>query len=145
MNNEDAKQLDLLATFHYVVGGIMALFSCMPFMHVCMGIMMISGKFFGEAEGSPPPPGFGWMFVIMGSVFILIGWTISICIIIAGRKLRQRKNRMFCMVVAGIECMFMPFGTVLGVFTIIALNKDSIKETYGDHPPPSDARQPGTE
>lgn len=135
MNNEDAKQLDLLAIFHYVVGGIMAFFSCMPFLHVFMGLMMISGKFFEETEGSPPPPGFGWMFVIMGSVFILIGWAISICIIVAGWKLKQRKSRMYCMVVAGIECMFMPFGTVLGVFTLIALNRDSIKETYAKPPP----------
>ena len=95
-----------------------------------MGLLMISGKFFEEAEGSPPPPCIGWMFVIMGSVFILIGWAISICIIVPGRKLKQRKNRMYCMVVAGIECMFMPFGTVLGVFTLITLNKDSIKETF---------------
>ena len=28
------------------------------------------------------------------------------------------------------ECMFIPFGTVLGVFTLIALNKDSIKEIF---------------
>ncbi len=26
--------------------------------------------------------------------------------------------------------MFMPFGIVLGVFTLIILNQDSIKETY---------------
>jgi len=131
MNNEDAKQLDLLAVFHYVVGGIMALFSCLPFMHVLMGLAVVSGKFFENAEGSTPPDAiFGWFFVVMGSVFILFGWAISICIIIAGRKLKQRRSRMFCMVVAGIECMFMPFGTVLGVFTLIALNKDSIKQTY---------------
>jgi hypothetical protein len=130
MNNEDAKKLDLLAVFHYVVGGIMALFSCMPFIHVFMGVMIISGKFFGETEGTSPPTGFGWIFVIMGSIFILLGWSASICIIIAGRKLKQRKSRIYCMVIAGIECMFMPFGTILGVFTLIALNKDPIKEAY---------------
>lgn len=131
MNDEDAKQLDLLAIFHYVVGGIMALFSCMPFMHVFMGLAIVSGKFFDSADASPPPDAaFGWIFVIMGSIFILLGWVISICIIVAGRKLKQRKSRMYCMVVAGIECMFMPFGTVLGVFTLIVLNKDSIKQNY---------------
>ena len=99
-------------------------------MHVFMGLMMVSGKFFGETDGSPPPVGFGWIFVIMGSVFILIGWTISICIIVAGRKLKQRKGQMYCMIVAGIECMLMPFGTVLGVFTLIVLNRESVKQTY---------------
>jgi len=131
MNNEDAKQLDLLAVFHYVVGGIMAFFSCMPFMHVFMGLAMVSGKFFENADGAAPPDAaFGWIFVIMGSMFILFGWAISICIIVAGRKLKHRKSRMYCMVVAGIECMFMPFGTVLGVFTLIALNKESVQEIF---------------
>jgi len=32
---------------------------------------------------------------------------------------------------AGVECMFMPFGTVLGVFTIIVLMRPSVKEIFG--------------
>ncbi|MEI6892066.1 MAG: hypothetical protein V5783_07845 [Pontiella sp.] len=55
INNEDIKQLDLLAIFHYIVGGIMALCSCFPFMHVFMGLMMVSGKFFETEGGSTPP------------------------------------------------------------------------------------------
>ena len=31
---------------------------------------------------------------------------------------------------AGIECIFMPFGTVLGVFTIIVLMRPSMKELF---------------
>ena len=91
-------------------------------MHVFIGLAMVSGRMFRTGSGSGPPLFMGWMFVIMGTVFILVGWSMAVCIIIAGRKLKRRKNRIFCMVVAGIECMFMPFGTVLGVFTLIALN-----------------------
>jgi hypothetical protein len=32
---------------------------------------------------------------------------------------------------AGVECLFMPVGTVLGVFTIIVLVRDSVKELFG--------------
>ncbi|MDZ8117780.1 hypothetical protein [Pontiella agarivorans] len=130
MNTEETKQLRLLALFHYVAGGITALFSCMPFIHVFMGLAIISGTFFEEADGTPPPAQIGWMFVIMGSLFILTGWVISIGMIVAGRKISQQKSRIYCMVIAGIECMFMPFGTVLGVFTLIALNKESIKDAF---------------
>jgi hypothetical protein len=130
MNNEDEKYVDLLSLFHYVLGIITALFSCMPFIHVFIGLAMISGKMFADTSSSSPPDAFGWIFVIMGSVFILIGWTIAICMLIAGRKLKMRKSRMFCMIVAGVECMFMPFGTVLGVFTLVGLNKESIKDMF---------------
>ena len=132
MKDEDLKQLDLLSIFHYVLGGIMALFSCIPLLHVFIGLSIISGSFFEKAK-NPPPALFGWMFVIIGLVSILFGYTISICILIAGKKLKARKNRVFCIVIAGIECMFMPIGTVLGVFSIIILNKDSIKEIFAQH------------
>jgi hypothetical protein len=74
--------------------------------------------------------------VIIGAVFIVLGLSIAVCMIVAGGKLKKRKNRVFCMVVAGIECIFMPLGTVLGVFTLIVLNKESIQEIFA---------QPGTE
>jgi hypothetical protein len=132
MNNEDIKNLDLLSLFHYILGGITALFACIPFLHVFIGLAMISGKFFEEANGSAPPPFIGWLFVIMGLVFILLGWCLALFMVVTGKKLKSRKNRMFCMVVAGVECIFMPFGTVLGVLTLIVLNKDSIKEIFAE-------------
>jgi len=33
-------------------------------------------------------------------------------------------------VMAAIECIFMPFGTVLGVFTIVVLARPSVKEMF---------------
>jgi len=140
MNTEEQKQIDLLAVFHFVVGGITALMACMPFMHVFVGLMMMSGDFFGE-EGGAPPPGFGLIFVVMGSFCIIAGWAIAIGIVSAGFKLKARRNRLYCMVVAGIECMFMPFGTVLGVFTLILLNRDSVRAVFDGPPPLNDGSE----
>lgn len=142
MSNDDANQLDLLSIFHYIVGGITALFSCIPFFHVFMGIAMVSGHFFKDNKGDEPPAFIGWLFIIMGIVFILLGWMLAASMIIAGRKLKLRKHRMYCLVVAGIECMLMPFGTILGVFTIIALNKDSIRNLFAPAPPEGDILSP---
>jgi len=140
MTNEDSKNLDLLSMFHYIVGGITALFSCLPFIHVFIGLAMISGKFADNHSSGPPEPWFGWLFVIMGAVFIVLGWGLAICMIIAGKKLKARKGRLFCMVVAGVECMLMPFGTVLGVFTLIVLNKDPVRVLFDGPPPSADFR-----
>jgi hypothetical protein len=141
---EEIKQVDLLSMFHYILGGITALFSCMFLIHIFIGWAMVSGTFFHDAKGGGPPPAFGWLFVIMGAVFMVLGWSLAVCMLVAGKKLKQRKNRIFCMVVAGIECMQMPLGTVLGVFTLIALNKDSIKEMFAQQAPPPLPRDPQT-
>ena len=124
---DDERHLDLLAIFHYVVGGLTALFSCFFLLHVAMGIAMLSGAFDGE---DAPPKFFGWFFILFPSTFIIAGWTLAGFIIAAGRKLRRRVSRTFCLVVAGLECMLMPYGTVLGVLTILVLSKDSVKQMF---------------
>jgi hypothetical protein len=36
----------------------------------------------------------------------------------------------FALTMACIECLFIPFGTILGVFTIIVLSRESVKELF---------------
>jgi len=58
------------------------------------------------------------------------GWIFAVIIFLTGRFLAKRKRYMFCLVIACVECLFMPFGTVLGVFTIIVLMRPSVKELF---------------
>jgi len=124
---ENEQQLDLLAIFHYIVGGLTALFSCMFLLHIAIGIAMLCGAFDGK---DAPPKIFAWFFIIFPSVLMLMGWILSGFIIVAGRKLKRRASRTFCLAVAGVECILMPLGTVLGVFTIVALMKDPVKQLF---------------
>ena len=90
-------------------------------------------------EAVPPPPGgdvfpmrvFGAFFVVIASIIIVCGMTVATCIVMAGRRLAQYRRHTFCLVVAGIECLFMPFGTVLGVFTIIVLQRPEARRLFG--------------
>lgn len=45
--------------------------------------------------------------------------------------LKRRKRWLLCMVVAAIECLSIPVGTVLGFFTIVVLLRDSVKKMFG--------------
>jgi hypothetical protein len=128
-SNEDAQHLQLLAIFHYIVGGIMGLFGCIPVVHLSIGIAMVTGHFDGHGNG--PPPEFGWLFIVFGSFMIAIAWSVAIAILVAGRKLATRSGHLYCLVVAAVECAFFPIGTVLGVFTIIVLMRPSVKRLFG--------------
>jgi len=59
-----------------------------------------------------------------------LGWTLAVCMLIAGRNLAKRRHHTFCLVVAAISCIFMPFGTILGVLTIIVLMRPSVKGLF---------------
>ena len=126
---QDEQQLNLLGIFHYIVGGITALFACFPMIHLAVGIAMLSGAM-GEGPDAPPRA-LGWGLTIVAAFFILAGWTLAGFIITAGKRLQQRRSWMFCLVIAALECLFMPLGTVLGVFTIIVLMRESVKELFG--------------
>ena len=121
---QDEQHLDLLAVFHYIVGGLTALFSCVFLLHVAFGIALLCGALEGK---DAPPKFFAWLFILFPSFCILSGWTLAGFILAAGRRLKRRVSRTFCLVVAGLECFMMPFGTVLGVFTIIVLMKEPVK------------------
>ena len=125
--NQDREHLKLLSIFHYVVGAMTALFACFPLIHLAIGIAMLCGAFDGR---DAPPRVLGLLFVIFATIFILCGWVLAACMIIAGDKLARYRARTYCLVIAGIECIFMPFGTVLGVFTIIVLMRDSVKGLF---------------
>ena len=113
---EDDKFLDLLAIFHYVVAGLTALFACFPLIHVAVGVSVVSNAF---ERPHAPPAAIGWNFVAVGGTLVACGWALAVAILIAGRKLKKRVSWTYCIVMGAIECMLMPFGTILGVFTLI--------------------------
>jgi|SRR5882724_1392159 len=137
--NQDREHLRLLAIFHYVVAGLAALFSFFPLLYTTVGAIFIFAARHGTPKpGEEPPPEFiGWILAIVGSLLFLLGVAIAICILIAGRSLAKRTCYWLALVVACIECLFIPFGTILGVFTIVVLSRESVKALF------STAQAPG--
>ncbi len=135
--NDDGQHLRLLSIFHYVVGAMIAFFACVPIIHLVIGIIFLVAPQVLEGphpQQHLPPEGavfIGLMFTVIAAMLILFGWCFAVCVIVAGRSLARRRRYTFCLVTAGILCFFMPFGTVLGVFTIIVLMRPSVKGLFG--------------
>lgn len=133
--DRDVEHLRLLSIFHYVVSGLVALFACFPCIHVMFGIAIVSGALDAGPGHEPPPAILGWFVIVVASAVILLGWSFAIAVFLVGRFLAQRAHYTYCLVVAGLECLFMPFGTVLAVFTIAVLIQPSVKLLFqGERP-----------
>lgn len=128
--NKDEEHLKLLSIFHYIVGGLAGLFALFPVIHLVIGLVFILAPEAVESNGKAPPAFLGWLFVIFAGMFIITGGVLAGFVITAGRFLVRRRHYLFCFVIAAIECAFIPFGTVLGVFTIIVLMRESVKELF---------------
>jgi hypothetical protein len=129
---DDLQHLKLLSIFHYVVAGITALIGCFPLIHLAIGIALLTGHL-PSKPGDPVSDAFiGLMFTGIAGVMIVMMWSFAVVLLFAARFLQERQRYTFCIVVAGIECMFMPFGTVLGVFTIVVLVRPSVRRLFGE-------------
>jgi hypothetical protein len=126
--NKDLEHLRYLSIGFCINAGITALFSLLPLIHVTIGALIAFGSF---GEGQNAPPAFmGLFFMVIGGTFIVLGMFIAILNFLAARFLAKQTKYMFCIVLGGVNCMFAPFGTILGVFTIIVLLRESVKELF---------------
>ena len=127
---QDDDHLKLLSVFHYVVGGLAGLFALFPILHLAFGLFFILAPQNFQGRGDPPPAFIGWFFVVFAGTIIVLGLLFALLVIAAGRSISRRKHYMFCLVMAGGECVFVPFGTVLGAFTIVVLMRESVKNLF---------------
>ena len=124
---QEEQNLDLLSTFHYIMGTLTALFACIPIIHLVIGIVMLTSSFDG---GNSAPRIIALIIITLAAIIIISGWVFALLLIICGRRLKERRSYNYCLVIAFLECLIVPVGTVLGIFTIITLTKDPVKELF---------------
>ena len=143
--------LPLLSIFHFVLAGFSGLGVLMGIFYAFFAKIFMGGITSAVTNGGGTINGQNVeemsqqqiddalvMFDTMGSLFTVIGIFIAVIslifavlLIVAGLKLRQPTGHTFCMVVAGASCLLFPFGTALGIFTLINLSKPEVKTRFG--------------
>ncbi len=127
----DVDHLNLLSIFHFIGAGL-ALFGILFLLaHFAMMHAFFANPKFWQGQKQTPPPAeifavFEWFYLIFGVWFTVSG----ILNVVSGVSLQAKKHRTFSMFVAGLNCLHVPLGTVLGVFTIIVLMRGSVRELY---------------
>jgi hypothetical protein len=142
------ERLRLLAIGHYVYGG-MGLFM-LPFFLPFFGMMIFMASIPEEQWNKPskpaqqveergleatatpspqptphnqaPPKIFFLIFFGIFGAFFLGFVALSALTAYAGRCIQKRRGKTLIYVVAAVNCVFVPYGTLLGVCTLLVLN-----------------------
>lgn len=131
----DEEHLRLLSIFYFVSAGTTALFSLFGALYVAMGLLLVtSASPFQDTHGDAPPAAVGWIFVLIGGFVVVMFAVMAALKLYAGLCIRRRRQRVLCMVVGGLSCLGVPFGTILGIFTFMVLQRPSVIALYA---PPS--------
>lgn len=82
---------------------------------------------------SLPDPFPFWFFRIFAAIIgfiILLGWTLGALTFYAGVCLARRRHKTFVQVMAGVNCLFIPYGILLGICTFVVLNSREAAEEF---------------
>ena len=130
----DNEHLKILGICFYVMGGL-AMFYSLIFGAYGAFLAMISGmsglEDLDTGEAAEVMEVFGMIGSIMGIVIVFI-LVMAALMLYVGWSLRSRKNLLLCQIVAGITCLSIPLGTLLGVFTLTTLSRPSVKLEFQD-------------
>ncbi|MFZ5638189.1 MAG: hypothetical protein ACOY82_16550 [Pseudomonadota bacterium] len=126
---QDRDHLRILAIMHYVFAGLGVVGLGFLGLHYTMMRTFMSPEFM-KHEPNPPPEAFMdllvWFYVVFGALMIL-GMILNVMV---AQRLKARRGRIFCMIVAGLDLLQMPLGTLLGIFTLLVLSRDSVRRTF---------------
>jgi hypothetical protein len=137
--DRDEDHLLLLSIFHFILAGLGVLGLGFLMIHYTIMSTVFDNPHMWDhlkdKDGNPVPMPFNpslffnafrWFYLFMGA------WGIVSIIVnlVAGFRLRQWRSRTFLLFVAGFNCLNIPFGTVLGIFTIIVLTRASVRVRY---------------
>ena len=127
----DGEHLKLLAIFHFILAALGLFGIAFLALHfVLMRTIFMNPETWKNEKGGPPPEIFFKMMLwgyAFGLMVILIGGALNL---ISGLFIRKRRHRMFSIIIGGLNCLHVPFGTLLGVFTILILSRESVRKIY---------------
>lgn len=122
----DQSDLNSLAIFHFIYAAFLGLTGLVVVAAVALGVGFVASA--TKLHGSGILTGGAFMIlmvVVAGIIFLKAG-----VVVFSGIGLRQARYRTLSQIVACLCCLNFPLGTILGVFTLMALSRPSVLALY---------------
>jgi len=129
------KILEELAVAHLALTALPAFIGLFGLVYLGLGAGMAGGAF-GRAAAGAPPAAFGAGLMLVGGAIVLAAGAFAALPVILALLLRRRAELGLCRLIACLECLMAPFGTVLGIYTLIQLERPSLQSRFGPNPVP---------
>ena len=127
----DAEHIRLLSIFHFVSAGLAFMgvfFSSLYF--VLFHAIFANPELWAKSQQGPPPAEIIAIFRWFIGFFVVWFLVSAVGNLLSGLFLRARRHRIFSMVVASLNCLHIPIGTALGIFTLVVLARESVRRMY---------------
>lgn len=120
--------LKLLAIGYYIQGGLFAAYTLLATLYFCFLGAVFSNL--PSANGNNLPPAAIHVLAGIFGVIVLLGLAYAVLQFLAAYWLTRRRARVYTLVIAALNCFCVPYGTVLGIFTFLVLQRPSAKQLF---------------
>ncbi len=121
-----AQSLRALALGYTVFAALLVATALYFAQFIRLGIDVVNETIVGKA----PPPTFGWVYIAIGGVGVSLGVGLAVLATVAAHSIALRKRLGLIRVTAGVACIFIPLGTLLGVLSFVVLSTDHAKSLF---------------
>jgi len=146
-NAEDREHLSALSIGHFIMSGL-SLLGAVPILvygvagtklmdeigtDLSMAMGDIPGQAGADTLGANPNAMLQDLGTLVTTVIVagvVLAVVSAVHLLVVGIVMRQRRWWTFCYLTGWGECLMFPFGTILGIFTIIVLSRPTVKRLF---------------
>ncbi len=132
---KDSDNINLLSIFQFIFAGLTLVSLAFLYLHyLFMHEFLMKSEVWKQMNMNITQQ---QLFAIVIGFYWVAGVLMFICSllnVLSGIFMRQRKARVFSLVVAALNCLHIPLGTLLGIFTLVILSRYSVAELYRTKP-----------
>ncbi len=70
------------------------------------------------------------MMSIVFTVYAIGIYAVAVASVVAGVLMRKRKGWLFLVILSGLDVIFVPFGTALGIGMLVTMTKPHVKDMF---------------
>lgn len=126
--SSQSNNLDTFSTLFLVKGILTALMAFIPLIYVFLGPLIT--RAIEQDSQQEIPFDIGGLFVVIGIAGFLFIAALALVSFMASSYLKKRKGYTFIFVIAILNCLTGVLGILLGVFTLVELNKPHVKALF---------------
>jgi len=125
----DEDNLRLLRIGYFISAGLTAFASILM-----LGYILFLSFVFAQIAKAPGdvvfPASIGRLVAILGVLFAFLVIGFAVLQFLTGQRLKERRSRTFCLIIAALTCLSIPWGTFLGVCTFLVLLRPTVERSF---------------
>lgn len=111
----------------YIIKGILTLaFSILPLLYIFLGIFIFQKDDLSQEDAQVG----GTIIIFAGSMIFLFLLVLGILTLLTAKYIGEKRNYDFVFVMSVLNCLTGILGIILGIFTILELNKPGVKRLF---------------